>query len=235
MTTERPTVLLVFDQRVRDKYIARADLDRLQTFADWDWLPVEGGVAFGPNDDPAAIARLGERIGAVDGLVICHGAPRISAELLAQAPRLRIVGELEGDRFADRFDLEAAWVRDVRTVDTTNGSSYPVAEWALALIMIALRNAGEQFRRMIEPVAYVRSTSDFGYLHGELYGKTVGLIGCGHIGRRLITFLRPFNCSIRVYDPYLAPELSHTLDAVSTSLDLVMAEPDAVVCLAPQS
>lgn len=43
------------------------------------------------------------------------------------------------------------------------------------------------------------------------------------------------NCSIRVYDPYLAPELSHTLDAVSTSLDLVMAEPDAVVCLAPQS
>lgn len=41
------------------------------------------------------------------------------------------------------------------------------------------------------------------------------------------------NCSIRVYDPYLAPELSHILDVVSTSLDLVMAESDAVVCLAP--
>ncbi len=106
MSTPRPAVLLVFDGRVRDKYIAQPDLDRLHTFADWDWLRLEGGVAFGPNDDPAAIARLRDRVGDVDALVVCHGSPRISAEIMAHAPRLRLIGELEGDRFAERIDLE---------------------------------------------------------------------------------------------------------------------------------
>ena len=60
------------------------------------------------------------------------------------------VGELEGDRFASRIDVEAAWQRGVRTVDTTNGSSYGVAEWALALMLVGLRNAGEQFHDIID-------------------------------------------------------------------------------------
>ena len=78
--------------------------------------------------------------------MVCHGAPRIDAEILARAPRLKFIGELEGDRFAARIDLDAAWQREIRTVDTTNGSSYPVAEWALALTLIALRNAGKSLR-----------------------------------------------------------------------------------------
>ena len=47
---------------------------------------------------------------------------------------LKIIGEMEGDRFANRIDVEAAWERGIRTIDTTNGSSYPVSEWALSLI-----------------------------------------------------------------------------------------------------
>src|SRR5688572_6692569 len=160
MATARPRVLLVFDQRVREQYLNQTDLDRLAGFADWDWLPSEGGAAFAANQDPAATARLLEQVGDVDGIVVCHGAPRIDAAVMERAPRLRLVGELEGDRFADRIDVEAAWARGIRTVDTTNGSSYPVSEWALALIIIALRNAGEQFRRMIEPVAYQRPRTD---------------------------------------------------------------------------
>ena len=86
MSTPRPAVLLVCDGRVRDNYFAQADLDRLQTFADWDWLRLEGGVAFGPNDDPAAIAQVRDRVGGVDALVVCHGAPRISAADRQQTP-----------------------------------------------------------------------------------------------------------------------------------------------------
>jgi D-3-phosphoglycerate dehydrogenase len=229
----RPRVLVVCDRRVRDDYLAPADLERLGAFADWDWLPSEGGADFGPNVDPAAIARLLERAPEVDAIVVCHGAPRIGAEAMDRAPRLRFVGELEGDRFAERIDAEAAWARGIRTVDTTNGSSYPVAEWALALIIIALRNAGEQFRRMIAHEEHRRPATDFGYVHGELYGKTVGLIGCGHIGRRLISFLRPFRCAVRVHDPYLPKEVADTLGVLPTSLDHVLTGSDAVVCLAP--
>ena len=66
---------------------------------------------------------------------------------------------MEGDRFAQRIDLDAAWERGIRTVDTTHGSSYPVSEWALALILISLRNAGEHFRKIIEHNVYVKPTT----------------------------------------------------------------------------
>lgn len=232
MTSSRPKVLLVFDQQVYDSCLAQpAELERLSQFADWAWLPAEGGVRFGPNVDPATLARLLDRIGDVEGLVICHGAPLIDATVLDRAPRLRIVGELEGDRFAARIDLNAAWAQGIRIVDTTHGSSYPVAEWALGLILVALRNAGEYFRNVIAHNAEWRPATD--WVPSRLEGKKVGLIGCGHIGRRLITFLQPFHCDIRVHDPYLPKVVPDIMGFLLTSLDYVLAESDVVVCLAP--
>ena len=233
MAISRPKVLLICNERVRDIYMTAPDLERLNTFADWEWFAWEGGQLFGPNEDSAAAAQLFDRVGEADGIVVCHGAPRISAEVMDRAPHLRIIGELEGDRFANRIDVEAAWERGIRTVDTTNGSSYPVAEWALGLILISLRNAGTHFRRIIAGDCQRPPHDDPGLLRGELTGKRVGLIGCGHIGRRLIKFLRPFEVDIRVYDPYLPKEMADALDFLQTSLDYVLSQSDVIVCLAP--
>src|SRR6267143_348757 len=75
---------------------------------------------------------------------------------------------IAGDRFANRIGVEAAGERGVRVVDTTHGSSLPVAEWALALMLIGLRNGGAQFRRLIGGDEFQRSTDDPGYRLGEL-------------------------------------------------------------------
>ncbi|MGH2928816.1 MAG: NAD(P)-dependent oxidoreductase, partial [Solirubrobacteraceae bacterium] len=157
----------------------------------------------------------------------------IDAALLEAGDRLRFVGELEGDRFAARIDVEAAWRRGVVVVDTTNGSSYPVAEWALALLLVSVRSGGYYFRRLLEPDTLPRGDRRPPVPERELWGATVGLIGCGHIGRRLISFLRPFGCRVRVHDPYLSPEMADALEFELTSLDGVLARSDAVVCLAP--
>ena len=207
MAPSRHKVLIVGNQRVRDESILTADLDRLSAIADWEWLHLEGGVSFGPNEHPDAIRQLIEHVGAVDCVVVSHGSPMISADVMDCAPKLRIIGELEGDRFAYRIDVESAWERGIRTVDTTQGSSYPVAEWALGLILISLRSAGASFRSILAGEAPQSTHNDFGYIHGELTGKRVGLIGCGHIGRRLVKYLRPFEVDIRVYDPYMASEM----------------------------
>ena len=233
MTSFRPKVLIVCNQGVRDASLLSEDLERLSAFADWEWLRLKGGVSFGPNEDPGAVRRLMERVGDVDGVVVSHGSPMISAEVMDGAPELKIVGELEGDRFAYRIDVEAAWERGIRTVDTTHGSSYPVAEWALGLILISLRNAGASFRRILAGEAPEARQNGFGYVHGELTGKRVGLIGCGHIGRRLVKLLRPFEVEIRVYDPYMASELPDAIGVVKTSLENVLSKSDVIVCLAP--
>jgi len=230
-------VAITFAERLRPTYLAERDLERLRAFAEPVWIPIpeerqrgEGGRGAAPPSLPRP--ELLEALPRAEGLVVCQGAPMVDTALLERAPRLRFVGELEGDRFAARIDVEACRARGVAAGDTTNGSSYPVSEWALAMTLIALRNAGHEFRRMLDgKVGQDRDQP--GYFFGELSGKRVGVIGCGHIGRRYLEFLRPFRCEVRVYDPYLAPEVADIYDFIHTSLESVFRESDVVVCLAP--
>lgn len=232
MTGPRPRILFAFSQRVRDGYVPPWELERLETFADWDWFPCEGGGIYEANPDPQAAAALRAQIGPYQALVVCHGAPRLTADILDAAPDLRFIGELEGDRFASRIDLEAAWARGIRTVDVTNASSYPVAEWALGLILLCMRNGGAHFRRMLAGDTR-RDPTERDRMPGRLTGKRVGLIGCGHMGRRLIRLLRPFDVEIWVHDPYLPRELAEALDFTQTSLENVLSRCHVVVCLVP--
>jgi phosphoglycerate dehydrogenase-like enzyme len=236
--SKRPRVLLCCNTIIRERYVIGEAVARLEALADWEWLPSEGvstqpGVWGAPSEDPADAERLRKRIGAFNALILCHGAPLVDATVLDAAPRLPLVGDLECERFEYRVDVQAATERGVRVVDTTHGSSLPVAEWALGLMLIGLRNAAEHHRRLIAGEEYVRSTDDSGYRIGELSGKTVGLIGLGHIGRRLIELLGPFRCRVLVHDPYVPKEVALAVGAQLTSLDHVMSDPDVVACCAP--
>lgn len=230
----QPRVLLAFNPHVRNAYLTPEDIVRLESFAEWEWFSCEGGGIYSSNTDVEAARRLTERLADADALVVCHGAPTVDESVLAGAPRLRFIGELEGDRFASRIDLDAAWARDIRTVDTTNASSYPVSEWALALILISLRNGGTHFLRMIGGDTAMKREL-FPTMQGELWGKRVGLIGCGHMGRRLMKLMAPFQTDIFVYDPYLPRELPEALGFTQTSLENVLSGSDVVVCLAPHT
>ena len=231
MSNKRPQVLIACSERVRNGYIPPKELDRLEEFADWLWFHCEGGGIYDTSADPETTAQLAKEMAGVDALVVCHGAPRVGAEVLDAAPRLRFVGELEGDRFAARLDLESMWSRGISTIDTTNGSTYPVAEWALGLTLIAMRNAGALFRRIID-----RNTQDRSLIQpmaGTLTGKRVGLIGGGHMGRRLMKLLRPFDVELWVHDPYLPQEMPEALGFLQTSLDNVLSKCNAIICVAP--
>src|SRR5260221_11303162 len=152
MTIRRPHVLFVANKGAYERMLRPVDVGRLKEFVDFEWL--ECDVPFDRTDwttvpdDPAATKLVASRVGDVEGLIVCHGSPRIGEAILENAPKLKVIGELEGDRFAARIDVEAAQARGIRVVDTTNGSSYGVAEWALGMILIATRQAGELFRSM---------------------------------------------------------------------------------------
>lgn len=227
----RPNVLVACGQRVRDRYLPEDQIKRLESFANWDWFSCEGGNIHAASGDAEAAKKLSEQIGEVDALVVCHGAPRIDEAILSRAEKLRFIGELEGDRFSVRIDLDAAWARGIRTVDTTNGSSYPVAEWALGLILVSLRNGGENFRRIIAGDAATGPSKSVRC--GSLWGKRVGIIGGGHMGRRLMKLLRPFEVDLWVHDPYLPREMGEALGFLQTSLDNVFSQCDVIVCVAP--
>jgi D-3-phosphoglycerate dehydrogenase / 2-oxoglutarate reductase len=234
----RPRVGLASNELVRRRYVDDAHLARLKAVADFSYRPFSLGDAQHPAQrDAAAEAELGEFAAGLDVLVVCHGAPFVSGDVLAHASRLTLLGELEGDRFAHRLDLAAAHARGVRVVDTSNGSSWPTSEWALGLALIGRRNAGAQFRRMIAHApTYLpaEQRSGPGYDAAELAGKRVGMIGFGHVARSLVELLRPFRVEIGVFDPYVAPDLAESYGVVSAPLATVL-ESDVVFVLVPQT
>lgn len=231
--TRRPQVGIACNRHTQLSYLSKEDLDRLGQIADVrvEEFDVRDETWEYTTNTPQDERRLAEFCSGLDALIVCHGSPRVTREVLRTAGSLALVGELEGDRFGGRIDVEAAHEAGVVVVDTTHSSSWPVSEWALALMLIGLRQHA-RFRDII-------AGKDMG--HGvyrseppvrELTGKRVGLIGFGHIAWRLREFLAPFAADVVAYDPYAPRELADALRVDFAPLETVMGS-DVVVCLAP--
>jgi phosphoglycerate dehydrogenase-like enzyme len=211
----------------------------LEAVAEVSWLEFGGPsrTAGPPPGDAPSVERLAAFVRDLDVLVVSYGSPRVTGPIMAGAPHLVMVGDTHGDRFAERVDVPAASGRGIAVVDTTNGSSGPVAEWALGLVLIGLRNAGALFRRLVAGELLWPDREVFlddpGYLRGELTGKTVGLVGAGNIGQRLIKLLAPFKVTVLAYDPGAPTALATMAGIELTSLDNVMGATDVVVCTVP--
>lgn len=214
-----------------------SDLARLAAFADVRIVRLAGraGIGNDPEPDPIADAALIAAAAGSSVLVVTHGSPRITGPVLDALPAVRFVGELEGDRFFTRIDTLAAAERGVVVVDTTHGSSLPVAEWALALAILGLRDAGRYLRALIDhqPVGNGGHGEPARLTNRELTGKRVGLIGFGHIGWRLVELLRPFGADVIAFDPYAPRELADAAGISFARLEAVMSTADVVCCLAP--
>ncbi len=234
---ERPVVVIAIDPSRIEQMLPAAELERLRSFADVrvEQFSAPSTIEGRPQPDPVAEAALATAVADANALVVTHGAPRVSAHVLATSPELRFLGELEGDRFFGRIDVDAASERGVVVVDTTHGSSRPVAEFALASTILGLRDTWRYARRLrdgdeVAPTA--RSEPDR-IANTELEGRTVGLIGFGHIGWRLAELLRPFHCNILVVDPFAPRELAEVADVTFATLDDAFANSDAVIALVP--
>ena len=232
----RPRVGLACSEEIRRRYVDDTDVVRLRALADFSYAPFSAPSDLdgpGPRDG-AAESQLAGFAADLDALLICHGAPFVSAEVIDAAPRLSLLGDLEGDRFGDRLDLDRAIARGIRVVDTTHGSSLPTAEWALGLALIGLRNAGALFRATIahEPSIPHAQRSGPGYDGAELAGKRVGFIGFGHIARRLRRLLAPFGVDAIAFDPFVARELAEAFDIAFGPLERVL-ECDVVFVTVP--
>jgi len=233
-------VTLLCNRDVRLEYVAPRSIDRLTRFAAFEWVECNHLTSYERLSDPneETVQWLAETVNTSDAVVVCHGAPRLSAEVVASIDA-RFIGELEGDRFSPRVDVEAAHDASITVVDTTHGSSYAVAEWALALILVSLRNAGHHFRRFVEGadigLTMAMRRQDRGFSDGELRAKSVGLIGLGYIAQELIALLRPFGVVVRAHDPFVDAGRADALDVDLTSLPTLMSLSDVVVVLAPET
>ncbi|MEJ0018604.1 MAG: 2-hydroxyacid dehydrogenase [Acetobacteraceae bacterium] len=177
-----------------------------------------------PEDDDALLARL---LPETD--VLWHVLRRCTPEIIAAAPRLRLIQKIGVG--VDTIDLEAARARGLPVCNLPGANSRAVAELALALMLAVLR------RLPRFDAAMRRGEWDDPVLQngiGELGGSTVGLVGYGAIPRLLAPVLSALGCRV------LYTARSPKPDAVGEwrPLDVLLAEADVLslhVPLVPQT
>lgn len=136
-------------------------------------------------------------------VLITHLAP-LSASMLASMPQLELVVVTRGGPV--NIDLAAARAHDVKVVNTPGRNASAVAEFTIGAILSETRNItrGHEALRKGEYRGDLYRSDQVG---DELSELTVGVIGYGEVGARVVHYLKMFGCRILVHDPYvhLAP------------------------------
>ena len=121
---------------------------------------------------PELLARLGD----VDALIV-RNRTQVNTEILAAAPKLKVVGRLGVG--LDNIDMPACKARGVEVIPATGANALAVAEYVITTAMVLLRGA------YFSSVAVAAGQWPRGPLSNgrEISGKVLGIIGFGDIGR----------------------------------------------------
>jgi phosphoglycerate dehydrogenase-like enzyme len=172
-------------------------------------------VSFISRPSPSSAQILAE-IGDSEALIV--GNDPVDRELLEKSPHLRLV-HMNGTGL-DAIDVQAASELGVLVANAPGANRNAVAELTLALMLVAGRGI-ERHAQALRTGAWERSAGH------ELSGKTVGLVGLGNIGKRIVELLGGFSVKIVAYDPFGDPswaaahgvELETEVDAVFKAAD----------------
>src|SRR5689334_4873102 len=149
-------------------------------------------------------------IGEYDGLAV-RSATKVNAEVLKAAKNLKVIGR--AGIGVDNIDVPAATAAGIIVMNTPFGNSITTAEHAIALMMAVARD-----------IPAANSSTHAGkweknrFMGVELYGKTLGLIGCGNIGSIVADRAKGLKMRVVAFDPYLSPERAEDLGVEKVEL-----------------
>lgn len=206
--TARPVVLIA------DK-LAQSTVDALGNDVEIRWVD-------GPNR-PELLASLPEA-----DAVLVRSATTIDEEALSVAKKLKIVGRAGVG--LDNVDIPAATERGIMVVNAPTSNIHSAAEHAVALTMSAARQipAADKTLRDHE---WKRSS----FSGVEIFQKTVGVIGLGHIGQLYAQRMKAFDTTVVAYDPYLPAARAAQLGVELVDLDELLERADIISIHLPKT
>lgn len=154
--------------------------------------------------------------------LVVRNRTRVTDELLAEGPRLRIVGRLGVG--LDNIDTAAAEARGLKVVPAAGANDESVAEYVVGMVLHLLRDA-------YAATAEVASGNwpRTRLIGREASGKTLGLVGYGAVARKTATRARALGMTIMAFDPFVAADDPAWSDiGRAGSLAALLAASDAV-------
>lgn len=184
----------------------------------WDELEdVFGEVIRNDAGRPLLGSELAEMVTDVDAIIA--GLDEINAQVFEKANRLKVVSRYGVG--IEKVDLSAATAHNVVVTNTPGANSVSVAELAIGLMLVCLRNICG-LNDMTRKGGWPRSEGI------SLRGKTIGLIGLGAIGLEVADRLRAFGCKVISYDPYAKPEIAFLHGVKLLPLDELLPLADVI-------
>jgi D-3-phosphoglycerate dehydrogenase len=151
-----------------------------------------------------------------DTIGMIAGVEPLTERVFASAKGLKVVSRCGAG--LDSVDLPAAKLRDISVFNTPEAPAQAVAELTMGLMLAALRRIC-QTDRLLRAAEWPR-------MQGQLLAaQIVGIIGLGHIGRRVARLCQAFDARVVAHDPYLDPA-SHGVESVS--LEKLLAEANVI-------
>jgi phosphoglycerate dehydrogenase-like enzyme len=183
------------------------------------WADEGAQVVVSPEEDASKFAS-----DLRDAEVLLHILRPVTEEVLAGAPRLRLVQKIGVG--VDTIDLEAARRHGVAVANMPGTNTQAVAEAALMLMLASLRNLPGldracRTRNGWSPEGEARERRN---TLGELCGRTVGLVGAGAVASRLVEPLEALGARVIYTDRRERPDLGierHGLDHLLEASDVV--------------
>ena len=169
-------------------------------------------------------------VGEYDALIV-RGRTKVTPAVFAAAKNLKVVGRAGVG--VDNIDLKAAREAGVTVVNSPLATSVSVAELTLGLMLSVMRDipradasmkAGKWLKKEFEG--------------GELFKKTLGVIGFGRIGVAVADRARAFDMEVLGYDPLIPAEEIKKRGGIPVTFDELLAKSDVItmhIPLTPES
>lgn len=149
---------------------------------------------------------------------------RMDDYVLSRLPELKAIGKYGVG--LDMIDMASMRKHGKRLGWTGGVNRRSVSELIIAFAITMLRHVHTANREIL-------SGTWRQHVGGELSGRIVGIIGCGHVGKDLVQMLKPFGCPILVHDILDYPEFYKAHSVKSVSLETLLAQSDVVTLHVP--
>ena len=179
-------------------------------------------VVMNNNDRQVDEDHIIELIGDADCAIL--GNDLITPKVIDACPNLKCISK-QGVGM-DRIDQDYCKAKGVAVFNTPLANNESVADHTLLLMMAAIRDLKNCIIDDPSPEWGTELTND-------LFEKTVGLIGFGHIGRAVARRLVGFSCRILVYDPYITADKVEGTGVELVDMETLLKESDIVSLHAP--
>lgn len=183
-----------------------------------------GGCSVKRVDRPSEEELL-DIVGEYDAMVV-RSAVKVTAPIIERMTRMKVIGRAGAG--VDNIDTATATRAGILVMNTPGGNTVSAAEHTIALLLSLLRRIPDADRSM--------KSGEWGrkeFSGTELYGKKVGVVGLGKIGREVLARLLPFEILALGFDPVLGDAGIWTLGAEPVTFDDLIQRADIITFHVP--